>query len=82
LGQIGTASAVPWLIAALKSDSWVRCAVARSLGQIGTREALQTLMQLVNDEDITVAFIASRAFVEAGKNHNVPPETRGEKKLS
>jgi HEAT repeat protein len=66
LGEIGAESAVGPLIAALGSDSWVRCAVAKSLGQIGGRDAMRSLAGLVEDEDPLVAYIAEKAFAEAG----------------
>jgi HEAT repeat protein len=69
LGEIGARSAVPPLIAALRSDSWVRCAVAKSLGQLGGPEARRTLAALAEDEDTLVAYVATKALAEPGDGH-------------
>jgi len=65
LGEIGTLSAVGSLIAQLTSDSWVRCCVAKSLGQIGGAEASNALVVLTGDEDELVAFAALQALVQS-----------------
>ena len=78
LGELGTGSAVSPLIAALASDSWVRCAVAKSLGQIGGLDAMRALMGLALDEDALVAYAASKALVEAGNGNNPLRGTLGE----
>lgn len=62
IGEIGGSSAVPPLIEALGSDSWVRCAVAKSLGQIGGIEATAMLAVLTAGEDELVAYAALQAF--------------------
>jgi HEAT repeat protein len=78
LGRIGAGSAVPPLIAALASDSWVRCAAARSLGQIGGPDAMRTLAGLAQDEDALVAYAATTALAEAGNGHDPRHGTLGE----
>jgi HEAT repeat protein len=79
LGQIGAASSVEPLIAALKADSWVRCAAAKSLGRIGGLQALRTLMGLACDEDPLVSFAAAQALTEAGERRSAPLATQEEK---
>jgi HEAT repeat protein len=64
LGEVGTASAVGPLIEALKADSWVRCAVAKSLGQIGGVEAAAMLAVLTAGEDELVAYAAIQALTQ------------------
>ena len=78
LGELGAGSAVPPLIAAIASDGWVRCAVAKSLGQIGGPDAMRALMALAQDEDTLVAYAASKALAEAGDGNNPLQGTLGE----
>jgi len=66
LGQIKCGTAVEALTASLQANGWVRCSVARSLGQIGGPEALRSLNHLVGDEDEMVAFTAVQALGDAG----------------
>ncbi len=66
LGQIRCGPAVEALTASLQANNWVRCSVARSLGQIGGPEALRSLNNLVGDEDEMVAFTAVQALGDAG----------------
>jgi len=66
LGQIKCGPAVEALTASLQANGWVRCSVARSLGQIGGPEALRSLNNLVGDEDEMVAFTAVQALGDAG----------------
>jgi len=79
LGRIGTASSVEPLIAALKADSWVRCAAAKSLGRIGGLEALRTLTGLACDEDPLVSFAAAQALIKVGARRNTLLVTEEEK---
>ena len=63
LGEVGTTAAVAPLIAALASDSWVRCAAAKSLGQLGGFEAAATLTRLtMTGEDELAAHVALRTL--------------------
>ncbi len=66
LGQIKCGAAVEALTSSLQANGWVRCSVARSLGQIGGTEALLALNNLVGDEDEMVAFTAVQALGDAG----------------
>lgn len=78
LGEIGADSTVPALIAALASDGWVRCAVAKSLGQIGSLDAVRALTTLAQDEDTLVAYAATKALAETDHGHGLRQETLGE----
>lgn len=62
IGEMGSVSAVPSLNEVLTSDSWVRCAVAKSLGQIGGNEAAAILAVLATGEDELVAYAALKAL--------------------
>lgn len=79
LGQIGGTSSVEPLIAALKADSWVRCAAAKSLGRIGGLQALRTLTGLACDEDPLVSFAAAQALIETGERRSAPLATQERK---
>jgi len=66
LGNIGSASDVSALVAALKAANWMRCSIARSLGQIGGEEALRALTDLIGDEDEMIVFAALQSLATVG----------------
>jgi len=66
LGEIHAVAAVDALIGALRANPWIRCAVARSLGQIGGPDAVRALVDLTTDEDSLVAFAAIESLAKAG----------------
>ena len=67
LGNIGDASAVPVLIAALKdSDAWVRRNAVWALGEIGDERAIPTLIEALKDSDEWIARDAANTLGKIG----------------
>lgn len=66
LGQLGDSGATSALIQTLGSNSWVDCAIARSLGQIGGTEAIVTLCGLLNHSEEAVVYAAAQGLGECG----------------
>lgn len=66
LGRIGSREAVGAMAQSLRASTWMRCAVAKSLGRIGGAEARCILNQLAGDTDAMVVFVATQALGATG----------------
>jgi len=66
LGQIRYRPAIPKMVSVMQANSWLRCTVARSLGQIGGAEAGRALVELIGDSDVMVVYAALRSLGEVG----------------
>jgi HEAT repeat protein len=67
LGEIGDASALPSLLAMLKSTrAMVRYHAAQALGRLGHKNALAPLAELLADDDSLVRHGCAKALIELG----------------
>jgi HEAT repeat protein len=66
LGRIGCVDAVGAMARSLRASTWMRCAIAKSLGRIGGADARCILNQLVGDTEDMVVFVATQALGAAG----------------
>lgn len=66
LGRTGDQRAVAAMARSLKANTWMRCAVAKSLGCIGGDEAVRILTDLLGDSDDMVVFVAIQALGAVG----------------
>ena len=66
LGRIGCRGAVGAMAHSLKASTWMRCAVAKSLGRIGGGDAVRILTDLIGDTDDMVVFVAIQALGVVG----------------
>lgn len=69
LGKIKDNKAIPPLIKALKSDSWVtRKYAAIALGESGSKDAIDPLIDLLNDKNVEIRNSSMRSLAYLGRD--------------
>ncbi len=64
IGEVGSQKSVAHLVHSLKASTWIRCSIAKSLGQLGGEDAATALQQLLADDDPMIVYTAVEALGE------------------
>ena len=71
LGRIGTQIAVTYLVQCLEKEPWLRCAVLKSLGEIGGEAALKAILATGGKAENMVLFSAVTALESIGDSRSI-----------
>jgi len=74
LGELGDRKAIPRLIRALRSgkNERIKKSAAKALGMLAAKEAVDTLISALSDEDFRVRKSAARSLGQIGDKNAVP----------